>query len=418
MKQKSIYQRVDWLLIIVFFIMMIMGWLNIYAAVYNEEHISVFDLSQNYGKQLLYIAGAIVIGATILMFDYKFFSTFANIIYIAVMVLLIFVLVLGKQISNSQSWFQLGIFRFQPSEFAKFATALVIARFFSSKEINFNRFAAQARMYILILLPMALVLLQNDTGTAIVFFAFVLVFYREGFSGNLLIIGIAAVILFLLPLLFDKYYIMSMLALLYAAFAFLMRKRKKIVLLFAAFLIFACGFVYSVDYVFDNVLEPHQRTRINVLLGKDSDLKGAGYNINQSKIAIGSGGFVGKGFLQGTQTKYNFVPEQSTDFIFCTIGEEWGFIGSTVLIGLFVFLLFRITFIAERQRSVFSRVYGYGVAAIIFFHFFVNIGMAIGFLPVVGIPLPLFSYGGSSLIGFTILIFILIRLDAQRYDLI
>lgn len=418
MKQKSIYQRVDWLLIVVFFVMILMGWLNIYAAVYNEDHKNIFDMSQNYGKQLLYIAAAIIIAATILMFDYKFFPTFANFIYLAIMVLLVFVLIFGKQISNSQSWFQIGIFRFQPSEFAKFATALAIAKFFSLKEVNFKTFSTQIRMFLIILLPMGLVLLQNDTGTAIVFCAFILVFYREGNSGNLLIIGIASVILFLLPLLFDRYYIMAILALLYSIFAVLMRKRKKIILIFAAFLIFACGFVYSVDYVFNNVLEPHQRTRINVLLGKETDLKGAGYNVNQSKIAIGSGGIIGKGFLQGTQTKYNFVPEQSTDFIFCTIGEEWGFLGSTILIGFFIILLLRIIFLAERQRSIFSRVYGYGVAAIIFFHFFVNIGMAIGFLPVVGIPLPLFSYGGSSLIGFTILVFILIRLDAQRYDLI
>ncbi len=417
-ERQGILQHIDWITVFLFLGLTLIGWINIYAAVYNEDHSSIFDFSQRYGKQLIWIFAAIGIALIIILIDASFFSTFAYLIYGLSIISLVGVLLAGIEIAGSRSWFHLGGVAIQPAEFAKFATCLALARYLSTFNVSLRRLRTKVIASLLILLPSALVFLQNDTGSALVYAAFILVLYREGLTGNILLIGMAVAILFVITLLLNKLYIIGFLLLAALILFYFMRRNKKNVLSLIALLILASGFVYSVDYAFENLLEPHQKSRINVLLGKELDLKGAGYNVHQSKIAIGSGGITGKGFLQGTQTKYDFVPEQDTDFIFCTIGEEWGYLGSFTLIALFMALLLRLIKMAERQRSNFSRVYGYGVAAIIFFHFAVNIGMTIGLLPVIGIPLPFISYGGSSLWAFTILLFIFIRQDAGRFEVL
>lgn len=399
---------------ILYVILVMMGWLNIYAAVYDESHPSIIDLNTSYGKQLLWIITSGVLILAVMFTDAKFFPAFAWVIYGLTIILLAAVLVVGKEVSGSKSWIQIGSFGLQPAEFAKIGAALALSRYLGDLHIKLQSLRTRIISGVIIAVPAIFIFLQNDTGSALVFLAFLLVMYREGLSGNILLLGILAVFLFIVSLLFDKFIVIGVLT----GIAFLgwlmVRRLKRSLLLIIAILIGASAFVYSVDYAFLNILEDHQRTRINVLLGMETDLRGAGYNVHQSKIAIGSGGFFGKGFLQGTQTKYDFVPEQSTDFIFCTVGEEWGFVGTTLVIGLFMFLLFRLLKLAERQRSAFSRIYGYSAAAIIFFHFAVNVAMTIGLAPVIGIPLPFFSYGGSSLWAFTILLFIFIRLDANR----
>ncbi|MEI7594804.1 MAG: rod shape-determining protein RodA [Bacteroidota bacterium] len=413
-EQKSIFDGIDWTTVFMYLGLVFMGWVSIYASAYNEEHRSILDMSQKYGKQLIWIGTAIVIAIALLIIDSKFYSTFAYIIYGVVILMLVAVLIIGKATSGAQSWFEIGEFKIQPSEFAKFATCLALSKFLSTLNIRFEDLRTKLISYAILAVPLLFILIQNDTGSAMVFLAFVLVLYREGLSENILIFGFLSIVLFIMALLINNFVLMGILVFASILIFFMLRRNKKNLIKVVTFLVLSIGFTSSVDYIFENVLIAHQKDRINVLLGKEVDPRGIGYNVNQSKIAIGSGGFWGKGFLQGTQTKYDFVPEQSTDFIFCTIGEEWGFVGSSVVIGLFLALLMRLLFIAERQRSVFSRVYAYGVAAILFFHFAVNIGMAIGVIPVIGIPLPFFSYGGSSLWSFTILLFILIKLDSNR----
>jgi rod shape determining protein RodA len=417
-ERNSIFHNIDWVTIVIFLLLMVIGWVNIYAAVYNDEHKNIFDLTQNYGKQMIWILTSLVLGMVILILDAKFFSAFSYVIFIVLLLVLILVLVIGKEVAGSRSWFEIGNFRLQPSEFAKFATALAMAKYMSALDLNINRLSTRLTAATIILLPASLIILQPDAGSAIVYSAFILVLFREGLSGNFLLFGVAIAILFVLALMIDKFVLIGCLAGI-GLMAFLLYKnlRRQFFWIVAAFIVLA-GYVYSIDYVVENILEPHQQKRINVLIGKETDIKGAGYNVHQSLIAIGSGGFLGKGFLQGTQTKYDFVPEQSTDFIFCTIGEEWGFTGSIIVIIIFVGLLWRIVILAERQRSKFSRIYGYGVAAILFFHFVVNIGMTIGLLPVIGIPLPFISYGGSSLWGFTVLLIVFVKLDSVRLQLL
>lgn len=415
---RTLFRNIDKTLVGLYLVLVLMGWMSIYAAVYNEEHKSIFDFSQSYGKQLVWIISGLLLAASILIIDIKFYSAFSYIIYGFIILLLLAVLGIGTATSGAKSWFAIGDVKIQPSEFAKFATNLALANFLSNYNIRFEDFRTKVISISIICVPMLLILLQNDTGSALVFFSMVLVLYREGMTEYVLIGAVVIGILFLMALLINIYVLMGIIALI-AVFIYLnsrVAKRKVISLIIGSIL--AIGFATSVDYIFENILEPHQKDRINVLLGKEFDPRGTGYNVNQAKIAIGSGGFFGKGFLQGTQTKYDFVPEQSTDFIFCTIGEEWGFVGSLVVIGLFVWLFLHIIFIAERQRSQFSRIYAYGVASILFFHFTVNVGMAIGVLPVIGIPLPFFSYGGSSLWSFTILLFILVKLDSHRLMLV
>ena len=417
-RQRNIFQNIDRLTVLLYVLLVLIGWINIYAAVYNQEHQNIFDLSQNYGKQLIWIGTSAFLALVILIIDAKFFSTFSNVIYLLVIAMLIGVLLFGKEIAGSRSWFQIGSFSLQPSEFAKFATALALAKYLSKIDLNINRFSTKMVAAMIIFLPAVLILLQHDTGSSMVFFAFILVLYREGLSGNILLLGLFVAILFILALVLNKFILIGLLAANAVLVYYLYKSLRKKVWWIVGLFLLTAGYVYSVDYAFENILQSHQKKRINVLLGKETDIRGAGYNIHQSKIAIGSGGFTGKGFLKGTQTKFDFVPEQSTDFIFCTIGEEWGFLGSFVIIILFLALLARIVIIAERQRSKFSRIYGYGVASIIFFHFAVNIGMTIGLFPVIGIPLPFISYGGSSLWGFTILLFIFIKQDSVRLELL
>ena len=412
--------KLDWLAIGLYLAIMLFGWLNIYAAGYAEEHAAVFDFSVQHGKQLVWIGVAVILAAVILLTEPRVFSNTAYPIYGLVGILLVLTLFLAVTVNGGKSWIDFGFFRFQPSEFAKFATALAIAKYLSAIDIDIHDIRVKAACVFLIALPAALILLQHDTGSALVFAGFVLPLFREGLSANILIIGVTAVILFVLALLVNKYLLLAILALLAVAYLFLWlnkRTARNYWHTVAVFLCCAC-FVFSVDFVFNNVLESHQRERIDVLLGKTEDLRGSGYNVNQSKIAIGSGGLFGKGFLGGTLTKADFVPEQETDFIFCTVGEEWGFLGSSILVALYIVLLLHLVTMAERQRSAFARIYGYSVASILFVHLFVNVGMVLGLVPVIGIPLPFFSYGGSSLLAFTIRLFIFIRQDASKNQLL
>ncbi len=417
-EERGIFRNIDKPLVFIYLLLVFIGWINIYAAVFNDQHSSIFDMSQSYGKQVIWIGTAIVIGLMVLLTDVKFFSAFAYVIYGVTIFLLIAVLVIGKETAGARSWFAVGNFKIQPAEFAKFATTLALARYLSALDFDVRKLKYRAMPLVIMLIPSLLILLQNDTGSAIVYSTLVLVLYRQGMSGNFLIFGVASAFLSLASIMFDRYWVIGVMAVIIAGLMLFIRRSRRNVLMLLGILIFASAYTFALDYAFNHVLEPHQKTRINVLLGNDIDLKGAGYNVNQSKIAIGSGGFTGKGFLKGTQTKFNFVPEQSTDFIFCTVGEEWGFLGTTVVLSLFIYLCVRLVMLAERQRSDFSRIYGYGVASILFFHVFVNVGMTIGLMPVIGIPLPFFSYGGSSLWSFTVLLFIFIKQDANRLQLV
>jgi len=458
--------------IMLYAILVFLGWINIYAAVYNEDHQSIFDATQRYGKQLMWIGAAIFIAIIVLTIESKFYSAFAYPTLIVMVLLLLAVLTFGVKVNGARSWFQLGSIRFQPAEFAKFATNLAIARYLSQYNFKIHQFKSLAITGLILFTPAVLILMQNDTGSALVYSVFILVLYREGLSGFVLFLALLAAIFFVFTLIYSSFSV-SILILLIAAISlktigiqtkqiaiaiamlagsfgtlwlinkgtdlqlgnFLLvvisvlintvpfliytyRQKIKKAALVLLLVIGSLLYTFSVSYIFDSVLESHQQQRINELLGIKSDPYGTGYNVNQSKIAIGSGGFSGKGFLNGTQTKFNFVPEQSTDFIFCTVGEEWGFLGSALVLILHLSLILRLVYLSERQRSSFSRIYGYGVAAILFFHIAVNVGMTIGLAPVIGIPLPFFSYGGSSLWSFTILLFIFLRLDANRLELL
>lgn len=445
-----------------------MGWANIYAAVYSEEHSSIFDFTQRYGMQLVWIGAAVVLALLVMAMDSRFYFVFANFIYAAMIMLLVTALLFGTEVNGSRSWIQMGPIRIQPAEFAKFATALALAKLMSKYGFKIHQFKSIATIAFLVITPALLILLQNDTGSALVYSSFILVLYREGLTGWILVFMVFMVLLFILVLVYNIPVILMLLfALTLFLFVFISGRyrdairfgvgiigigvviygaseffnlnlswhyflllplvvgipiaivyafinRLRYIYLLVLFTLTGIFFSFSVDYVFHNILDTHHQKRINDLLGIESDPLGWGYNVNQSKIAIGSGGFWGKGYLKGTQTKFNFVPEQSTDFIFCTVGEEWGFVGTTVVVALFLMLLIRIIRVAERQRESFARIYGYGVASILFFHIAVNIGMTIGLFPVIGIPLPFFSYGGSSLWAFTVLLFILLKLDSTR----
>ncbi len=417
-EDKGIFYRIDWVVVGLYLALVFIGWLNIYAAVYNETHNHIVDLSQKYGKQMIFIIAAILLALGILIIDPKFFSQFAWFIYGFFLLMLIIVIFSGREIAGSRGWFAIGGFGIQPAEFAKMATALALAKYLGTLDVSIARFRSLAIASAIILVPAVVVLLQHDTGSAIVFLALVIVLYRAGLTGLVPLAFIVLPVLGILSLLVPKLILVVVLLLVAGSFYFFSNRKLRTILMTSAILLGSVGFVFSVDYGVNRILEPHQRNRIHVLLGQDVDLKGAGYNVNQSLIAIGSGRFFGKGFLQGTQTKYNFVPEQSTDFIFCTVGEEWGFLGSAIMLILYLSLFIRIILMAERQRSRFSRYYGYGVASILFFHFAINIGMTLGLMPVIGIPLPFVSYGGSSLWAFTVLLFIFIRQDSYRYDLV
>jgi rod shape determining protein RodA len=466
----NIWQRVDKVTVLLFLVMVIIGWLNIYAAVYNEEHTAILDLSQRYGKQFVWILATFMLAIFVVIIDNRFYFFFGYFIYGGVILLLLLVLFFGREIYGSRSWFEFGALSFQPSEFAKAATALALARYLNLRSQDLTRLKVLLPASAIILLPALLTAVQPDLGSAVIYLSFFIVLFREGLSPYIFISGLLTVLLFFITLVFNNLYITF--ALIAAAFIliwfairkwkvcfaglgifvmltgslylfdyylfkrlgielviifglilsglvyalYIYRQKSMAVLVLYLFLFGSILFVDTVDFAFNSILKPHQKERVSILLGLKSDPHGTGYNVNQSVISIGSGGFTGKGYLHGTQTKFKFVPAQSTDFIFCTVGEEWGFVGSVVVIGLYVALLLRLVFLAERQRSVFSRIYGYGVISIILVHFFINIGMALGIVPVIGIPLPFFSYGGSSLWAFTILLFIFLRLDASRKE--
>lgn len=433
--QKNIWAEFDWFTIGLYGLLIFAGWFNIYAASYNLEYPNIFDNSQEYGKQFIWLCTAMALGMTILLVDGDFFRKTAFILYGMVILLLIGVLIFGKEVNGAKAWFGVGGFGIQPSEFAKFAISLAISSFLGLGTRKFQNLETKVIIGGIILVPALLIMLQPDTGTVLVFAAFVFVLYREGLSGNILLFGFMAAALSVMSLVMkensmtlpfiDKevtgqYVLMGLIVLLsivalWVTRTFVMpRLRKSTYILIILGCIGSILFIGSVDYAVENVLQEHQSTRVKILLGLEEDPLGAGYNVNQSKTAIGSGGLMGKGYLNGVLTKYKYVPMQSTDFIFCTIGEEWGFIGTTAIVLLFITLILRLIFMAERQRSSFTRIYGYCVASIFFFHLLINVGMAIGLAPVIGIPLPFFSYGGSSLWGFTILLFIFIKLDSER----
>lgn len=415
-KGTDIYGKLDWPTIFIYMALVILGWFNIYAAVYDETvSQSIWDLSLNSGRQLIFIAASVVIIMGIIIIDMRFYEAFAYAAFGIIIFLLILVPIIGKEVGGNKAWLGIGSFGVQPSEFAKFITALAAAKMIGSVGFKMDNLRNQMMLFGLVGLPMILILLQKDTGTALVFTSFIFVFFREGMSPFLMIVGICAAFIFILTLLIpNQLYLHGAILIILALLIIFGKKKLKRISALVVGAIIVMGVIESVDYVITDVLKPHQQNRIKALINPDADPLGYGWNVTQSKIAIGSGGFFGKGFLKGTQTKFDFVPEQSTDFIFCTIGEEWGWLGSFVVVVLFMALLLRVIFIAERQKSRFARAYGYGVVSIFFFHFAVNIGMTIGLFPVIGIPLPFFSYGGSALWGFTVLLFILIKLDAHR----
>ena len=482
-RKINIWQTIDWTTIFVYMIMVIWGWFSIYGASYDYDRTSMFDFSGRAGQQMVWIITAVVLVFMILLIEADWYDIFAYWLYALMILLLIVTIFIAPDIKGSRSWLVLGPIRLQPAEFAKFTTALALAKIMNGHKFQLYIPENFAKALGLIFLPMLLILMQKETGSALVYLAFFILLYREGMTGSILLVGFSMIVYFVLGIKFDdvmwgntsaSIFLVSLIAALFTVimanyyrkgqkdtfymniafsviilstilvqkffpnpdklfdlswiiigsllllcgylFFLSIKNRYKKYFLVGLFGLFSLGFMYSVDYVFDNILEPHHQVRIKVSLGLIDDPGGAGYNVNQSKIAIGSGGFMGKGFLNGTQTKLKYVPEQDTDFIFCTVGEEEGFLGSLGVVALFVALTLRVIYLAERQKSTFNRVYGYAVAGILFFHFAINLGMVLGITPVIGIPLPFFSYGGSSLWGFTILLFIFLRLDASRTE--
>ncbi|MDR0618513.1 MAG: rod shape-determining protein RodA [Bacteroidales bacterium] len=414
---KKWWFSIDKTLIVIYVALVVIGWFNIYSAVFDPDTAGTFSLLSRYGKQLLFIGLAFIIAIVVMITDIGIMIRYSYFLYGVTAILLILVLVVGTEISGAKAWIRLGNISIQPAEFAKFTTALAFSKYISSPDINMKRVFSQVKSAIWFAIPMLLIMIQPDAGSALVYFSFFLVLYREGMSGRVLLTGAFVIFLFIMSMLVHQYWVIGGLGIVALAVFFYGKKTfGKVVVILFVFLV-CSAIVFGARYMFDR-LSPHQKSRINVLLGKEVDTKGVGYNVNQSKIAIGSGGFLGKGYLDGTQTKFNFVPEQSTDFIFCTIGEEWGFVGTTIVLSLFLMMLLRIIMLAERQRNSLYRIYGYCTASIIFLHVFINIGMTIGLLPVIGIPLPFFSYGGSSLWGFTLLLFTFIRMDSMRMSTI
>ncbi len=471
--RSNFWARIDWITLGVYLLLVFLGWLSIYSATFEEgQEFQLFNFSSRYSRQFLFILAGLLIGLVILVVDSKFWAFFAYPVYGGMILLLLLVLVIGQEINGAKSWIVFGPISLQPAEFAKFGTILALSKLLSSFNFKIHDIRNLILLAVIIGLPAGLILAQNDTGSAIVYVALLLVLFREGLTPTFLILGTAAVLLFFLTLVFPLLGLISVISLLAVILVAFVQKnfwyfvigilipmgfyllvliglktfdvelaisrhvliaglltalvnawilyKKRLSQLYLIILVWLGSliFITSVDFVFNEMMEPHQQSRINVVLGLESDPLGQGYNVNQSKIAIGSGGLFGKGFLKGPQTRYNFVPAQSTDFIFCTVGEEWGFLGSLVLLTLFIGLLLRLIYLAERQRSSFSRVFGYGVVSIIFFHFLVNIGMTTGVVPVIGIPLPFFSYGGSSLWGFSLLIFVFLHLDTDRFEVV
>ena len=416
MKNQSVTNNIDWITILIYAVMVITGWMTIYSASLPNEETSIFDLSQIYGKQILFILTGIPLLFVVLTVDAKIYEKYALIFYGLAIVLLAGLFVAGKTIKGQTNWYSFGGFSMQPSEFAKIATALVLSKFLSDVQINLKNTNHQLLAFAIIAFPVMLIMMQPDAGSAMIFASLTLVLYREGLPGWYLATGAIAIALFLLALLVKPWVLIGLALIIILAQFFISRRAYRNPILSSLAFVAIAGFVFSVDYVYENVLEDHQKDRINVLFDKNVDQQAEGYNLNQAQIAIGSGGWFGKGYLEGTQTKGGFVPEQHTDYIFTTVGEEWGFVGSVIVIGLFVTLILRIIYMAERQKSKFSRTYGYCVASILFMHFFVNITMLIKLFPTIGVPLPFYSYGGSSFWAFTILLFIFIKMDANKVN--
>jgi Bacterial cell division membrane protein len=475
-RERNILSSIDWVTILLYLIMVVYGWFTIYGATYGYDNTDMLDISGRPTSQLMWICISVFVVFVIMMLDKGFFDVFAYAIYIGIILLLIVTIIFAPEIKGSRSWLVFGPVRIQPAEFAKFATALAVAKYMGQYSFKLNSLKNYTSVLFLILLPMACIILQNETGSALVYLAFFLVLYREGMSEKILLIGVCTIIYFITSLKFSDTIVgvtplgellISLMVLGIIYVLTLLQNKNKVAnyiiggviagalitgyvvssfvnvnfylitlglivalccylaylsfhqwvlnhILVVLFAVFSLGFMYSVEYMFDKILEPHHQVRIKVSLGMIDDLSGIGYNVNQSKIAIGSGGLLGKGFMKGTQTKLKYVPEQETDFIFCTVGEEQGFVGSALLLILFCVFILRLLFLAERQETAFARIYGYGVTSIFLFHLVINIGMVLGLMPVIGIPLPFFSYGGSSFLGFTILLFILLRLDSSR----
>lgn len=473
-QNNSIYKKLDWWLILCYLLLVFIGWLNVYSAIFNDEHSFILDFTQRYGMQFVWIITSLILGVIIIFFiNPKVYSVLSPLIYLFVVILLFAVIFIGKEVNGSKSWFVIGPVGFQPAEISKISTALFLSYIMSRYGFKLSKMKDAIKVAAILLVPMLFIVLEKETGSALVYAGFIFMLYREGLNGWILAFGFLAILLFVITLAFSSYTaiicLFALLAILNGIIGHQLMKHialTAILVIFLAFLpkilsyefldfipempleywalavmvpiiiytlvkavkkklhhvklITTCFFlsvmfIFSVNFIFNNILQPHQRSRIENLLGIEEDLKGAGYNVHQSKIAIGSGGFSGKGFLEGTQTKYNFVPEQSTDFIFCTIGEEHGFIGSVFVICLYMFLIIRLIILSERQKDSFNRIYGYCVACCFFMHFFINIGMTMGLVPVIGIPLPFLSYGGSSLWSFTILLAIFLRLDLERW---
>jgi rod shape determining protein RodA len=417
-QSNRFFFNVDWATILIYIVLCTIGWVNIYSTGYNLDRPQEFTFAAEYGKQLIFIITGLVLGLSILLFDGKLFSVFAPIIYGVTMVLLMAVLVIGRNVGGNQAWIQIGSFGLQPSEFAKFGTALLLARYISSFNVKLNSLKPILICVAIIVLPMILIMRQPDAGSTLVFLSFMFPLYREGLPGSLLLIFWGMVVLFLLNLFVTPLVLISSLLIIGGLFIYNNRKKQQKIITISIITIAAIGYLFVAKFVFNNVLQKHQRERIELIMGMRKDNKGIGYNVIQSQNAFGAGQAFGRGFLQGTQTKFDYVPAQKTDFIFSAVGEEWGFVGCFVVIAIYVFLLLRIVNMAERQRSAFSRIYGYCLACILFFHVFINIGMAIGLMPVIGIPLPFISYGGSSLWSFTILLFIFLKLDSNRMGFI
>lgn len=396
--------------------------MNIYASSSTDETRAVFDFSTKYGKQLIFIALTIPLIILILFFNSKFYEQFASVLYIISLVLLAGVLVFGRKINGATSWYNFGGISLQPSEFAKVFTALALAKLMSDRQYNLKLIKNQIKTFVVMFLPAFFIALQPDMGSVLIYFAFFFVLNREGLSLGYLLFGASSIILFILTIYFGaKWILISCLFIITLTSIYGLYKNKRFLrfnaLKIIALYLFTSIFIFGIGYTYDNILEPHQKDRFDILLGQTTDLKNKGYNTYQSELTISSGGLLGKGFLQGDRTQGKFVPEQETDYIYSTVGEEWGFLGSATVIILFTLLLYRIIYLSEKQTNKFSRIYGYGIASIVFFHLVVNVGMVIGLLPTIGIPLPFFSYGGSSLWGFTVLLFIFIRLDAhKKYD--
>ncbi len=418
MRHQSIKNNIDWISVVIFITLVIMGWLNIYSSSLSSVtgETSIFDLSQFYGKQLLYIGLAFPLILIILFVEGKFYEKYSSVIYTVSVLSIAGLFVFGKSVKGQANWYSFGSFGIQPSEFAKAATALALAKYLSDVQVNLKNLNNQMIAMAIVFFPVLLIAI-HDPGSALIYSIFFVVLYREGLPGWYLMTGFVAIILFILMLITNNPFIVIGISIVVLAINYYRsRLIDRNLIASGIVLVIIAVFSFSVSFVFNNVFKQHHRDRFNILLGKQVDMKGIGYNIHQSEIAIGSGGWIGKGYLEGTQTKGGFVPEQHTDYIFTTVGEEWGFFGSLVVIGLFVALILRIIYLAERQKTKFSRVYGYCVAGILFTHFFINIAMVAGVFPTVGIPLPFFSYGGSGLWGFTILLFIFLKMDANKVN--